>query len=184
MAPFYGSGLSDRRIGSVPRGQAYDAILSSKVGRMVVPAADAPREQHPYADVLPFVQRRDFSYDRTLRSIEDTLQRLGVGRLNLACIHDIDRATHGDAQPDRFTAAVDGAGAALTRSREEGSIEGFGLGVNDWSVCVDALQSIQRATSRRTRRCGRVSLAWKSSARLVACRCRPRHCNSRAATPP
>ena len=54
-------------------------------------------------------------------------------------IHDVARDAHGDAQPQRFREAMDGAMPALARLKAEGAIEGFGLGVNDWQVCVDAL---------------------------------------------
>ncbi len=139
-APHYGNGLSEHRVGAalrdVPR-HAY--ALSSKVGRLLIPDAGAPCNQHGYVDVLPFRQRFDYSYDGTLRSIGDTLQRLGVARLDIVYVHDVDVATHGDAQPERFREAIDGACRALARLRDEGAIAGFGLGVNDWHVCIDAL---------------------------------------------
>ena len=56
-------------------------MLSSKVGRLLVPNPAAAPNQHGYADILPFDQRWDFSADGTLRSIEASLQRLGLARL-------------------------------------------------------------------------------------------------------
>ena len=139
-APHYGNGLSERRIGAALRGlPREDYVLSSKVGRILITDPDAPREQNGYVDVLPFVQRWDYSRDGTLRSIEDSLQRLDSSRLDVVYIHDIDRATHGEAQPLRFRQAMTGAVPALTELREQGVIDGFGLGVNDWQVCVEAL---------------------------------------------
>ena len=139
-APHYGSGLSEHRIGAALRGVPRDTyLLSSKVGRLLTPARDTPRDQHGYVDTLPFAQRWDYSYDGTLRSIEDSLQRLGLDRLDLVYIHDVARDAHGDAQPERFGEAMEGAVPALERLRDEGSIGGFGLGVNDGQVCVDAL---------------------------------------------
>jgi D-threo-aldose 1-dehydrogenase len=139
-APHYGNGLSEHRFGAalrdVPRGEF---ALSSKVGRILTPATDAPRNQHGFVDVLPFVQHWDYSYDGALRSIEDSLQRLGQDRLDLVYIHDVARDAHGDAQPERFLEAMEGAVPALARLKAEGTIAGFGLGVNDWQVCVDAL---------------------------------------------
>jgi D-threo-aldose 1-dehydrogenase len=120
----------------VPR-DAY--ALSSKVGRLLVADERAARDQHGYVGVLPFRQVYDYTYEGTLRSIEDSLQRLGVARLDVVYVHDIDVATHGDAQPRRFRDAMDGACRALARLRDDGAIGGFGLGVNDWRVCVDAL---------------------------------------------
>lgn len=140
-APHYGSGLSEHRIGAALRDVPRDAyLLSTKVGRLLVPERTAPRLQHGYVDVLPFVQRWDYSRDGTLRSIEDSLQRLGLARIDYVFIHDVARDAHGDAQPQRFREAMDGAVPALARLKAEGTIAGYGLGVNDWRVCVDALR--------------------------------------------
>ena len=139
-APHYGSGLSEHRIGAALREVPRDAfLLSTKVGRLLRPDARAPRDQHGYVDVLPFTQRWDYSYDATLRSVEDSLQRLGLARIDLVFIHDVARDAHGDAQPQRFREAMEGAVPALARLKAEGTIAGFGLGVNEWQVCVDAL---------------------------------------------
>ena len=139
-APHYGNGLSESRIGQALRGIARDDyLLSSKVGRILVPDRDAPRNQNDYVDVLPFRQRWDYSHDGTLRSIEDSLQRLGVSRLDIVYIHDIDRDTHGAAYAERFGEMLAGAIPALIALRDQGSIGGFGLGVNDWRVCIEVL---------------------------------------------
>ncbi len=139
-APHYGSGLSEHRIGAALREVPRDAfLLSTKVGRLLRPDAHAPRDQHGYVDVLPFTQRWDYSYDATLRSVEDSLQRLGLARIDLVFIHDVACDAHGDAQPQRFREAMEGAVPALARLKAEGAIAGFGLGVNEWQVCVDAL---------------------------------------------
>ena len=139
-APHYGSGLSEHRIGAALRDLPRDDyLLSTKVGRLLQPDPGAPRNQHGYVDVLPFTQRWDYSYDATLRSVEDSLQRLGLARIDLVFIHDVARDAHGKAQPQRFREAMDGAVPALARLKAEGSIAGFGLGVNEWEVCIDAL---------------------------------------------
>ncbi|MEO8565267.1 MAG: aldo/keto reductase [Betaproteobacteria bacterium] len=139
-APHYGNGLSEVRIGKALGGVARDEyILSSKVGRLLVPDRAAPREQNGYVDVLPYRQRWDYSRPGTLRSIDDSLQRLGVSRLDIVYIHDIDRDTHGAAYAQRYDEVLTGAVPALTELREAGTIAGFGLGVNDWRVCVDVL---------------------------------------------
>ena len=139
-APHYGSGLSEHRIGAALRDlPRRDYLLSTKVGRLLHPDPAAPRSQHGYVDVLPFTQRWDYSYDATLRSVEDSLQRLGMARIDLVFIHDVARDAHGQAQPQRFREAMDGAVPALARLKAEGAIAGYGLGVNEWQVCVDAL---------------------------------------------
>ena len=139
-APHYGSGLSEHRIGAALRALPRDDyLLSTKVGRLLRPDPGAPRNQHGYVDVLPFTQRWDYSYDATLRSVEDSLQRLGMARIDLVFIHDVAHDAHGEAQPQRFREAMDGAVPALARLKAEGAIAGFGLGVNEWQVCSDAL---------------------------------------------
>lgn len=139
-APHYGNGRSEHRIGAALRGVPRDAyLLSTKVGRLLVPDSAAPRNQHGYVDVLPFAQRWDYSYDGTMRSLEDSLQRIGLARIDFVFIHDVARDAHGDEQPQRFREAMDGAVPALARLKAERTIAGFGLGVNDWRVCVDAL---------------------------------------------
>jgi D-threo-aldose 1-dehydrogenase len=139
-APHYGNGLSEHRIGvalrELPRD---DYVLSTKVGRLLVPDSNAPRDQNGYVGVLPFVQRWDYSRDGTLRSIDDSLQRLGLARIDYVFVHDVACDVHGESQPARFREAMEGAVPALARLKAEGVIAGFGLGVNDWHVCVDAL---------------------------------------------
>jgi D-threo-aldose 1-dehydrogenase len=139
-APHYGNGLSEVRIGkalgAVARGEY---VLSSKVGRLLIPDRAAPRDQNGYVDVLPYRQRWDYSRSGTLRSIDESLQRLDVSRLDIVYIHDIDRDTHGASYGQRFDQVLAGAIPALAELRDAGAIAGFGLGVNDWQVCVDVL---------------------------------------------
>ena len=74
-----------------------------------------------------------------MRSVEDSLQRLGLARVDIVYIHDIDRYTQKEEQPRRFREAMDGAYRALERLRAGGVVKAIGLGVNNWEVCRDAL---------------------------------------------
>lgn len=140
-APHYGNGLSEHRIGGALRDLPRDDyLLSTKVGRLLLPDRTAPRNQHGYVDVLPYVQRWDYSGDGARRSIEDSLQRLGLARIDYVFVHDVARDAHGDAQRQRFREAMEGAIPALAQLKAEGVIAGYGLGVNEWQVCVDALR--------------------------------------------
>ena len=127
-APYYGFGNSERRLGkflrSLPRNQF---VLSSKVGRLIRPcfAGDTSSEQA----VL------DYSRDGAMRSIEESLVRLGIASIDIALIHDIDGWTHGDQQPRRFAEALDGAYRALADLKSNGLVGAIGLGVNEWRVC-------------------------------------------------
>jgi D-threo-aldose 1-dehydrogenase len=139
-APHYGHGLSEHRFGNALRGIPRDRfLLSTKVGRLLSADPRAPSEQHGYVDTLPFVQRYDYTRDGTLRSLDDSMQRLGLARIDFAFIHDIDLATHGALQPQQFRAAMDGALPALARRKGEGALSGMGLGVNDVAVSLATL---------------------------------------------
>ena len=87
----------------------------------------------------PFRQRWDYSREGALRSIEESLRRLCVSRLDIVYVHDVDRRTHGAEYSARFREAMDGALPALAELRAQGVIGGFGLGVNDVRICLDTL---------------------------------------------
>ena len=140
-APHYGHGRSERRMGDALRPFPRDEfLLSTKVGRLLDPRAYAPRDQHGYVDTLPFVQRYDYSADGVRRSLDDSLQRLGLARVDVVYVHDIDRETHGDAHPRRLADALDGGLPALARLKADGVIGAYGLGVNDVTICSEVLR--------------------------------------------
>ena len=140
-APLYGNGLSEQRIGRFLRGRPRDSfVLSSKVGRVLSPDATAGDAQSGYVQAPRCRVTFDYSADGVLRSIDDSLRRLGVDRLDIAYIHDIDVRTHGALQPQRFREAMEGALPALQRLRSEGVLRAIGLGVNETQPCLDALR--------------------------------------------
>lgn len=140
-APRYGHGLSERRLGdflrSKPRG-SY--VISTKVGRMLTPLRGRQPVDYGFVDPLPFEQEYDYSYDGVMRSFEDSLQRLGLDRIDVLYMHDIGRDTHGDANPALQRVAFDGGLRAMTQLRAEGMVGAIGLGVNEVQVCLDALE--------------------------------------------
>jgi len=118
-APLYGSGLAEQRLGSVLRGQRRDEfVLSTKVGRLLQPDA---RPQAIFADARRLGPVFDFSYEGALRSLDESLERLGLDRVDIALIHDPD---------DHFREAMDGAYRALDRLRAEGVVGALGVGMN------------------------------------------------------
>ena len=120
-APHYGHGRSERRMGDALREfPRDDYLLSTKVGRLLEPRADAPPDQHGYVGTLPFVQRYDYTAESVRRSLADSLQRLGLARIDIVYVHDIDRDTHGDAHPRRLADALDGGLPALASLKAEG----------------------------------------------------------------
>jgi D-threo-aldose 1-dehydrogenase len=140
-APHYGHGVSERRMGDALRGHARDGyVLASKVGRLLTPSASAAREQHSFVDILPFNQHWDYSAAGTRRSVEDSLQRLGLARLDVAFVHDLDRSCHGDNAPAVLRQVLDETLPTLQRLKEEGLVGAIGLGVNDQQVVLDVLR--------------------------------------------
>lgn len=139
-APHYGNGLSEQRMGQALRAMPRDAfVLSSKVGRLLLPDASAQRDQNSYVDVLPFTQRWDYSAPGVQRSVEDSLQRLGMARLDVAYIHDCDATVHGADYPRVLQQVIDEALPQLRRLQQQGLVRHIGLGVNDVQVCLDVL---------------------------------------------
>lgn len=141
-APFYGFGLSERRLGDALRGRA-GMVVSSKVGRLLVADAslDTGLMRDGFASPMPFRPVYDYSYDGILRSHAASLQRLGLARIDLLLVHDIGRANHGDTNALYWDQLTKGGGfRALEQLRDDGTIAGFGLGVNETAVCLDALQ--------------------------------------------
>lgn len=111
-APLYGHGLSEQRVGAGLRLSGAEAVVSTKVGRVLEPAR-GPVDREGYRGGLPFAARFDYSYDGALRSLEGSLQRLGRARVNVALIHDVDARTHGAGVEARLREAMAGAYRAL-----------------------------------------------------------------------
>ena len=133
MAPWYGLGLAERRYGNFLHNKTrieYD--VSSKVGKLLKASKTAKNK-----DYFPFSPSpNDVVYDYTAsgvrRSIEDSLQRLGIDSLDIAFVHDISSDNKYLPTPwqEQFEIARKGAFPELTRMREEGLIKGWGIGVN------------------------------------------------------
>ena len=140
-APMYGHGLSELRTGHSLRWKNRDDfVLSSKVGRRLIPAPKDSIDYAPWVNAGRFRIEFDYSYDGTMRAFEDSLQRMGLERMEICFIHDIDRFTRGDAQPEVFAEAMDGCWKALARLRDDGTVKAIGVGVNEWEVCQAALE--------------------------------------------
>lgn len=123
-APHYGLGLSERRLGAALRGRPRDEyVLSTKVGRLLVenPAYAGERDTDGFDVPATLVRRRDYSRDGVLRSLEASMTRLGVDRVDIAFVHDPE---------DHVDEALAGAIPALIELRDQGVLRGVGLGMN------------------------------------------------------
>jgi D-threo-aldose 1-dehydrogenase len=134
-APMYGHGLAENRLGTALRQRPRaDYLVSTKVGRMLLPTSRGNPTDPMWADAPPMRVVYDYSYSATMRSIEDSLQRMLTDRIDIVLIHDCDRYGHGENQPAVFEEAMSQAARALFDLRDEGVIGA----VNEADVCVAA----------------------------------------------
>ncbi len=141
-APFYGFGLSERRVGDGVRGRR-EAIVSTKVGRLLVPASGVvdDTERYGFRSAMPFEPVYDYSYRGVMASWEASLQRLGLARIDILFVHDIGRLTHGGQHGKIIAQLTSGGGLlALEELRSSGRISAFGIGVNEVEICLELLQ--------------------------------------------
>lgn len=121
-APLYGFGLAERRLGAFLRQQPRDSYaISTKVGRLLRAPDGAAVEDEHYKGTQGERPVFDFSYDGVMRSVEESLVRLGLDRIDVLLVHDPD---------DHYDDAVTGAFRALQRLRAEGTIKAIGAGMN------------------------------------------------------
>jgi len=136
-APWYGFGRSERVIGDLLRHTDY--ILSDKVGRLLRPGPVSNPSEFGMVDPLPFHVIYDYGYDAIMRAFEDSLQRLGLDRIDILLAHDIGTFTHGDDNARHFKDLTDSGSRAMDELRRAGHVKAIGLGVNENEVCMDAL---------------------------------------------
>lgn len=140
-APHYGAGLSELRVGAALRHRPRDAFtFSTKVGRLLHAAQDVPDVAEGFVHALPFHRRFDYSATGAQRSIEDSLARAGLSRIDIVYIHDVSEDWHGPAWTYRMKEALQGAAVYLTDLRRQGLIGAWGLGVNKVEPCLVALE--------------------------------------------
>ena len=134
-APLYGLGQSETRLNRALAGRS-GFIVSSKVGRLLRPsrAGEVRDGIGKWFDVPNRKEIFDYSYDGVMRSVEFSLERTGLDRIDLIYAHDLDIFTHGSAEAmqtrlDEFMAS---GYKALVALRDQGVIRGFGAGINEW----------------------------------------------------
>ena len=142
-SPHYGNGLAESRIGAgLRRARRDELVVSTKIGRVMDPFGKPPeRNKDAYSPgfvgCYPHAPHFDYSYDGTMRSVEHSLLRMGLSRLDVVLIHDCDVWTHGKADAGRrFKEAMDGAYKALEKLRSEKSVAAIGFGINEADTCV------------------------------------------------
>lgn len=138
-APYYGFGQAERAVGDALCDEPRDEwVLSTKVGRLLRPFPQVPPEpgrRHP----LPFGVAYDYSYDGIMRSFEDSLQRLGLARIDILYVHDIGKYQHGEAHPGLMRSLRESGYRALESLKGSGAISAIGVGVNEREVLLEAM---------------------------------------------
>jgi D-threo-aldose 1-dehydrogenase len=142
-SPHYGNGLAESRIGAgLRRARRDEIIVSTKIGRVMDPFGQPPERNNDayspgFVGGYPHAPHFDYSYDGTMRSIEHSLLRMGLSRLDVVLIHDCDVWTHGKADAGRrFKEAMEGAYRALDKLRSEKTVAAIGFGINEADTCV------------------------------------------------
>jgi D-threo-aldose 1-dehydrogenase len=129
-APHYGLGLSELRLGRALAGRPRsEYVISTKVGRLLQPLEEPPGMDDEGFDV-PATHRRvwDFSHDGVLRSLDESLARLGLDRVDIVYLHDPD---------DHWSEAIGMAYPALEELREQGAVSAIGAGMNQAEMLAD-----------------------------------------------
>ena len=137
-APLYGLGVAETRLNHFLRDKKReDYVISTKVGRLL--DVCAPEERTgigKFFDTPSRKERYDYSYDGIMRSLEFSLERLGLDSVDIVFVHDIDVFNHGtEAARDAHVLTLMGGGyKALLKLRDEKVIKAFGAGINEWQV--------------------------------------------------
>lgn len=137
-APLYGLGLSETRLNAFLRGKKRDEyVLSTKVGRVL--QVCPPEQRTGIGKFFGTPSRRevyDYGYDGCMRSFEASLERLGVDRIDVLLVHDVDVFTHGskEAADRRIEEFMAGGYKALVSLRDQGVVKAIGGGINEWQV--------------------------------------------------
>jgi D-threo-aldose 1-dehydrogenase len=138
-APLYGLGLSETRLNRFLRGKNRDEyLLATKVGRLM--QVCGPRERTGIGKWFEVPTRRelyDYSYDGIMRSVEFSLERLGVDRVDILYVHDLDLFNHGskEALAARTEEFMGSGYDAMISMRDQGVVKAIGGGINEWQAC-------------------------------------------------
>jgi D-threo-aldose 1-dehydrogenase len=140
-APMYGNGLSEHRMGHFLLGhERNDYVLSTKVGRTLIPAPRGSFDSGPWFNPPPMRADFDYSFDAAYRQVHTSLHRMLTDRIDILYLHDVDPFIHGDDYPARLQESLDGAIPAMVRMREEGLISAVGAGVNESGALLSLVQ--------------------------------------------
>lgn len=141
MAPFYGAGLSELRLGRfLADKNREEFVVSTKVGRLLHALPPGQGSQHGFVGAPPTDIRFDYSGDGIRRFVEASLRRSGLDRFDMLFAHDIGQYAHGPIEDARHRADLISTGIpAIQAMKADGTISAWRLGVNEVEVCLDLL---------------------------------------------
>lgn len=139
-SPYYGYGRSELRFGAALRDRPRDDyVLSTKIGRWMrtLRPGEAPPADLRANGLAGFVPSFDYTYDGVMRSLEQSYLRLGIARIDIVFVHDVDFWTIGDHAllDERFRTVMAGGYRALDELRRAGVIGAIGAGLNETDMC-------------------------------------------------
>ncbi len=136
-APLYGYGLSEHRIGNFLKTVDPNSYyISTKVGRYLTPERNYREQQGKFVGNFNFIPNIDYSYDGVMRSFDQSVHRLGVSKIDICLIHDVDKKNFGKDVSHYFKLAMKGAYKALKKLKEQKLIKAIGVGLNDADMCA------------------------------------------------
>src|SRR5271165_1946959 len=137
-APLYGLGLSETRLNGLLRPKPRASyLISTKVGRLLDLCRPHERSrQDAFFETPSRRERYDYSYGGVMRSLEFSLERLGLDEIDIVYVHDVDAYTHGskEAADARIKEFMNGGYRALDELRSSGAIKAIGAGINEWEI--------------------------------------------------
>jgi len=143
VAPYYGFGLAEARLGHfLQQAKAVRRTISTKVGRILLPT-DRPPAHPQYVSACPNQPVFDYTRAGIERSYRDSLKRLGVDRVQILLLHDVDRVSHPRGHRQLVRDLLKEGLPALQRLKAEGAVDAIGLGVNEWDIGYEILASAE-----------------------------------------
>ena len=131
-APLYGSGMSEKRLGNfLQKQKREDFVISTKVGRLIVDTEKSKAVEKFIGSPQDKDSVFNFTYDGAMQSIEDSLKRLGLDKIDILYLHDPDN------HPDHFEDAKKGAVKAMIQLRDEGVVKAIGCGMNQNEMLIE-----------------------------------------------
>jgi D-threo-aldose 1-dehydrogenase len=143
VAPYYGFGLAETRLGQfLKQSKITRRTISTKVGRILLPT-DRPPAHPQYVGASSNQPVFDYTRVGIVRSYQDSLTRLGVDRVQILLLHDVDRLTHRYAHRKLVRELLREGLPALQRLKAEGAVDAIGLGINEWDIGYEIIASAE-----------------------------------------